>query len=356
MAMPQVGEVRSHEGETRKWTGSEWELVQPDASQAHEATGDSMLMAGVKAVPGVVGNLALGVGKGAADTATSLGELVHKIPGVSSAVDALYGTPGLSSHAFKAAHEELKPEGTAQAIGKGIEQVGEFAIPGVAESPAGLGRIGKLALEGAKTAGVTGAQTAGDPRQMATSAVLGTAGGALGNLVESAPNAIRSGIGVKVADPRTAKLAKAAGESIDDPMWLKARNLNRQQVADLIKQYGLTGGQGDLDTIASAPGHLHEVLSAAHSSMDPAKRQLGHIWSLLAAGSTMLPGVGVGGHTAVALPLSAMSLAHKYPGFVAKGVDAAMPGVRGAMSAAAGQASRAIDPLMQELLARQEQP
>lgn len=74
-------------------------------------------------------DVAIGFAKGAGDTAVGLGSLVHKIPGVTSAVDALYGTPGLSDNAFKVADQELTATNTPQMAGKGLEFLAETAIP-----------------------------------------------------------------------------------------------------------------------------------------------------------------------------------------------------------------------------------
>lgn len=96
-----------------------------------------------------------GILKGAANTVIGLGGLVHQIPGVSTAVDALYGTPGLSQAAFPAAREAVKPTNTAQSVGQMGEQVGEFFLPTGA-----VGKMGKVA-EVAKSAGLTAAQGGG---------------------------------------------------------------------------------------------------------------------------------------------------------------------------------------------------
>ncbi len=84
-----------------------------------------------------VGNGVIGILKGAGHTAETLGKLVHKIPGVSSAVDAVAGTPGLSSNAFAEADKALTPTNTAQRVGYSAEQGAEFLVPaGAAEKGA----------------------------------------------------------------------------------------------------------------------------------------------------------------------------------------------------------------------------
>jgi len=146
-------------------------------------------------------DLALGAAKGAGQTAANLGGLVHKIPGVSSAVDALYGRPGLSAEAFRQADQVLAPSDTTQKVGKFGEQVAEALVP--ASKVAGLARgvtaataprlapiVGKTAarllpraaIEGAGAAGIAKAQGQ-DPGWAAGIAgsipVLGEAGRAL---------------------------------------------------------------------------------------------------------------------------------------------------------------------------------
>lgn len=78
---------------------------------------------------GAVVDFTTGFAKGAGDTAVSLGQAVHKIPGVSRAVDTLYGQEGLSEASFPAASQELEATNNAQKAGKAAEFVAEMAIP-----------------------------------------------------------------------------------------------------------------------------------------------------------------------------------------------------------------------------------
>lgn len=78
----------------------------------------------------VVGNdVAVGVVKGAARTALDAGSLVRAIPGVSSAVDAAYGTPGLSDEAFQQARDKTANKNSAQTVGGVVEGLAELAVP-----------------------------------------------------------------------------------------------------------------------------------------------------------------------------------------------------------------------------------
>ncbi len=72
---------------------------------------------------------AKGALKGAAHTAIDLGQLVHQIPGVSKAVDTLYGQPGLSEASFPSAREQTAYTNTAQRLGGAVETAAEMAAP-----------------------------------------------------------------------------------------------------------------------------------------------------------------------------------------------------------------------------------
>lgn len=117
---------------------------------------------------GAVSGVVQGALKGLGNTVVGLGELAHKIPGVSTAVDALYGTPGLSDAAFPAARQAVQPQGAAENVGFMAEQVGEFFTPlGAAGKVGKAGRV----VDAAKSAGLTMAQT-GSPAAAGVSAGL----------------------------------------------------------------------------------------------------------------------------------------------------------------------------------------
>lgn len=150
-----------------------------------------------------VSDAILGAAKGAGQTATNLGELVHRIPGVTGAVDDLYGTPGLSHAAFTEANADLAPEGVMQHIGKIGEQLAEWFVggPKISQAATSLADtvgpkiapyVGKTlstmlpraVVEGAGSGAMAAAQ-GGDPK---TAAVLGAVGvpaaGALSGALE----------------------------------------------------------------------------------------------------------------------------------------------------------------------------
>ncbi len=70
-----------------------------------------------------------GFAKGAARSVIDLGELVRMIPGVSSGVDKLYGTPGLSDTAFAQAHQKTAYSNTEQRVGGAAETAAELLAP-----------------------------------------------------------------------------------------------------------------------------------------------------------------------------------------------------------------------------------
>ena len=130
---------------------------------------------------GMLADVGTGVLKGAGQTATNLGRFVHMIPGVSRATDYLAGTPGLSKNAFSEADRQLTPTNTAQSIGKGVEQIWEFFIPGAAVEKAGmrlaskvpaLAKMARPAMEGLTSGGIAAAQ-GGDVAESGAATVLG---------------------------------------------------------------------------------------------------------------------------------------------------------------------------------------
>ena len=108
------------------FTAARRQTVTPPAPAPEPAVGAvdrlSALLSGAK-------DVGVGMAKGAAGSVVGLGGLVHQIPGVSAAVDRLYGTPGLSENAFAVADKELEATNTPQMVGKGLEFAAEAAIP-----------------------------------------------------------------------------------------------------------------------------------------------------------------------------------------------------------------------------------
>lgn len=98
-------------------------------------------------------DVAVGAAKGAAHTAIDLGQAVHQIPGVSSAVDALYGLQGLSKTAFPEARTSTAYSNPTQMAGGAIESLAEMAVPVTKAA----GAVPTIAKAGQKFESVMGA-------------------------------------------------------------------------------------------------------------------------------------------------------------------------------------------------------
>ena len=337
-------------------------LIDEDTKAAPGATatpaGAPGMLSGLKnvvqGVPGTISGMLRGVDKAALGAASGAGEMVHKIPGVSSAVDALFGTPGLSKNAFAEARRATAPQGVAEKVGKFAGDVGMMAV--APEAGPGASLLKTALTSGAGSAAMTGVQTGGRVPAMAASGALGAAAPLVGKGLEKVAGSIRTGQAAPVAAARTAKAAKAAGESMNDPKWMAAAGINKQEFTDLIKKFGLTGGEDDLAIIQAAPAHRQEVLSALSNQLSNfgKGRPFGHTWSLLQAASLL--GGAATGHplegAGIALPLAAMGVAHKFPGQTAKALSAAAPAVEGAVRGVGGAAITELTPMEQELLKR----
>lgn len=174
---------------------------------------------------------AIGLLKSGVGAFVNAGQLVHKIPGVSQAVDTLYGSPGVSQHAFTEAQETVRPTNTAQTIGKLAGDIGQVVMTGGAITRAGtalaartaptVGRfIGQTAAQLAPRVGVeaaTGAGIAaiqgGDPT---TGAVLSGAMPIVGRVVSAVAPALKASAkaGVVKALGPTKERFKALAEKI----------------------------------------------------------------------------------------------------------------------------------------------
>jgi hypothetical protein len=210
-----------------------------------------------------VGNGVIGILKGAGHTAETLGQLVHKIPGVTTAVDAVYGQPGVSRAAFNAADAVTKPEGAAQKTGYGTEQAAEFLAPGgaaeelatkVAAKAAplfrnaprivqGAARIAPRAVTEAATSGsVATAQGNNPTAAMVTGAAIPIAGGVVG---AAAPAALRDAAEKQVMEALgpTKERFKAMAERIVPEMLKRGIRGSREQLAAQAGAAADTAGQ-----------------------------------------------------------------------------------------------------------------
>jgi hypothetical protein len=171
-----------------KYPGVYDQLIQPGEQPFQEPQGES----GIK-------GFGLGAAKGALSTVSNIGGLFSKLPDVvGNAVGTISPAAGAAVKSVSGIGKLLdpykknfKPEGTAEKIGYGAEQVGEFLIPGGAVGKAGkaadlaieglnfgskatkaLKLAGKAGLGAGEAAGITTIQ-GGDESDIKTAAVLG---------------------------------------------------------------------------------------------------------------------------------------------------------------------------------------
>jgi hypothetical protein len=220
-----------------------------------------------RALAHIAGDLATGAVKGAGQTAANLGRLIHKVPGVSAAVDELYGTPGLSGHSFDEADKVLEPANAAERVGKVGEQIAEVAIPSrmvssaagavatrlaprlapiVGETAASV--IPRAVVEGAGTAALTAAQ-GGDPR---VGAVIGGAIPVVGKAIQSVAPVLRESAAKKVVQALgpTKERYKAMAEKLTPEILRRGLGGSRESlVAKAADTLETVGGQID-ETIA----------------------------------------------------------------------------------------------------------
>lgn len=114
-----------------------------EADMALLTPGERTRLAAIKArssTTGRIKDIAIGAAKGVGNRAVDLGSLVHNTPVVGSITDKLatmIGGPGTDPDmAFTKANQELEATSPAQSVGKGLEEMGEFFIPGEAASNA----------------------------------------------------------------------------------------------------------------------------------------------------------------------------------------------------------------------------
>lgn len=353
----QVAAVAQAQGVTLKKAGA---LAEPPPAPAPapapgppEPSMLASLLDRARAAPGVVAETGLGVASGVAKKAGQMaagaGEMVHQIPGVTALVDKLYGTPGLSEQAFKTARDVTEPTTPEERFGSAATEIASYLY---SPSTAGTGALGRMLIPAASGALVTGARTGGDPLAMARTGVAGAAGGAAAQALAPLARLVRSRALRPLADRMT---AERAGPDIDTPDWIQKGVEKRRELATLAGQHGITGGKGDIARIEGARPFLQRRLSAIHNELDPSKRSLSHLWSVLTAGSMALPVLAPSpGSLAVALPLMATSLAQKAPGYLAAGVEKGGASLAALARLLAGMSEDTeSDPLEQEVLRRQ---
>jgi hypothetical protein len=182
-----------------------------------------------------VADVAIGAMKGVGNTVVGLGELVHRIPGVSTAVDAMYGQPGLSDRAFSEARSTMQPTTTAQTIGHTAEQVGEFFLP----TPGKLGRAAQAVKAGAHAMAQSGSPLAAGTTAALTAVLPGSGAARRGatKLRESAEKSVVQALGP------TKEWAKDEAATLAPQMIARGVKGSREAMLDAAKSNVKTLGE-----------------------------------------------------------------------------------------------------------------
>lgn len=122
-------------------------------------------------------DVGIGAAKGLGSTAVNTANLISKGLQKAGVPEGTFVTP--TQEDVVTTQEKLEPEGTAQKIGKGVEQVAEFLTPGlagikVAKAPGVANLTARAGTEALGSGGVTLAQT-GDIDEAKTGAAIGAA-------------------------------------------------------------------------------------------------------------------------------------------------------------------------------------
>lgn len=133
-------------------------------------------------------NVGVGLLKGAGSTMSSADEFARQhLPAFMTNTGMGFGKP----ENIPAVHQMMQPQGTAQTIGKGIEQAGEFLAPGAAEGKLAelgthAGRIGEIGSKLLGSAVGAGAVNKAQGGSFKTGAELGAGGAGLGEALHAA--------------------------------------------------------------------------------------------------------------------------------------------------------------------------
>ena len=242
-----------------------YRITDPNTGKVLRVTGDSppteqelseLFAASAPAAPtrtwgDTAADVATGAVKGAANTAIGLGQMVHRIPGVSRAVDALYGQPGLSQASFPAARALVQPTNTPQQVGYTGEQIGEFFIPAGTAAKAGL------AAEAGKSA-LTSLAQSGNLTDAAISGGLTAAAPVVSNVVGAVSDRLKTGAQKTMAQAlgATKEWAKSEAEKLAPEMLTRGVRGSRAGMLAQARSTAATVGQAlnDAYTTAAAAG------------------------------------------------------------------------------------------------------
>ena len=201
---------------------------------------------------GAKGIKGFGVGalKGVGSTAVGAGQLLEKI---------LPGDFLAKPETFEKAREKLKPKGTAEKIGFGAEQIGEFFLPmglaskavkaseamikgaKLAKPVAELAKIGaRVGISAAETGAVTAIQTGGDKSEVVRNALIGGAIPIVGAVVKG----VAKGVGMPLAKRIETTVIKPTKTDIQDGFKI-----------DTIFKYNLGG------SLKSTADKTHETIT-----------------------------------------------------------------------------------------------
>jgi hypothetical protein len=219
----------------------------------------------------------VGIGKGIANTVSGLGRMIHKIPGVSPAVDAMLGQEGASQAAFDEARAATAPSTGSQKVGSGVEQAAEFFLVPGPQKLAGVARAVGLAGRGAK---------------VAAGAATGTAAGGLALTQGSSPGAaVATGVlaGTPLA-PAVLKVAEKAVRSVLKPTVAAMRRVvgtgvrgldaKAEQMVRFVIDNGLTTPEKAQALLAATEQELQRVLAVKNAPTDAATRAVRYLDAL----------------------------------------------------------------------------
>lgn len=181
------------------------------------------------------GDIGEGIVRGTAGTAANIDDLVSRIPYVGKFLTTPLVGGKTSEQARQDLHAQAKPQNDMQALGRGLEQTGEFMIPGGAEEAAGA----KLATALPRAEGIAKAL----PRVLSSGLVnkaqggsftggagAGIAGEGLARGLESAaPKFAESALGVRATD-------KIRGRTPGQAILNETRGVRPETVLSSAKQ------------------------------------------------------------------------------------------------------------------------
>lgn len=212
----------------------------------------------------------IGMAKGAGQTAVGLGEMMQRVPGVASVVDALYDDPGISARAFGAgqARRVIEPSTPEQRLGSTVEQMGEFFLPTGA-----TGHGAKYLTEVAKSGTLTAAQ-GGSAGDAAVSAGVSA-------LVPGAGGWRRAGAAIKAkANPLVQAAIKPAMASLRRVTGQGGLDAKAKQLVQFIIDRRLTTPEQAMALFQRTEEALQRVLSVRHAPTDEPARVLRYLNAL----------------------------------------------------------------------------